>query len=78
MSKSWQFFLIIDQDRDRDHDRLIVASGAALLLVDLALLVEDLLGLAVADQEDERQEHENQRGPGCSETETKLPDAPFA
>ena len=44
---------------------------ALLLLLDLPLLVEDLLGLPVADQEDHRGEDENDGSPGGSVAETK-------
>ena len=42
-----------------------------LLILDLSLLVEDLLGLPVADQEDHGGEDEDDGAPGGSVAETK-------
>ena len=44
---------------------------ALLLLLDLPLLVEDLLGLAVADEQDNRGEDQDDRTPGAAVAKAK-------
>lgn len=47
-----------------------------LLLLDLPLLVEDLLGLPVADKQDDRCKDKNDGSPGCSVSEPERVNSP--
>ena len=63
---AWRFLINLDYTGD-----LLGLFLFLLLILDLSLLVEDLLGLPVADQEDHGGEDENDGSPGGSVAETK-------
>ena len=63
---AWRFLINLDYTGD-----LLGLFLFLLLILDLSLLVEDLLGLPVADQEDHGGEDEDDGAPGGSIAETK-------
>ena len=65
---TWRFGKIVENC----VNRLLRLAGLLLLfLLHLSLLVEDLLGLAVADEEDDGGEYQDDRAPCAAVAETK-------
>ena len=72
------FTCVIIQLHEDDDDRVVAATFYLgfllfLLLLDLLLLVEDLLGLSVADQESHGHQDQEEGDPADTITETKAP-----